>query len=322
MNSIKIFLVLFLFSVCFQTTRADWTKQSSNTLAWLYDIYFLDEQTGWIAGSGGTFLKTVDGGKTWTAEKKVTDDAIHQVYFTDERNGWLLCERNLYALGANSPSYLLKTDDGGISWQRVEFTDNLRKRVTKIFFTKKGTGLAIGEGGAFFTMTDEGKIWKRLPSPVRYLMLDGIFTDDAHGVVVGAGGAIFFTDDEGVTWIKATVFGDSDAKLNSIFFINQKNGWTAGTNGKIYQTINGGKIWREQKTNLTKDLTDVFFINTAEGWAVGDEGVILHTTTAGNVWTTVNVKDNHRLEKILFIGKKGFAVGFGGTILSYDRKQY
>ncbi len=150
MNLIKNFLVLFLFLALFQTARADWAKQNSNTLSWLYDIYFLNEQTGWIAGSGGTFLKTVDGGQTWTREKKITDDAIRQVYFADEQTGWLLCERSLYALGANSPSYLLKTNNGGASWQRVEFTDNQRKRVTKIIFTKKGAGLAIGESGAFF----------------------------------------------------------------------------------------------------------------------------------------------------------------------------
>ncbi len=56
----------------------------------------------------------------------------------------------------------------------------------------------------------------------------------------------------------------------------------------------------------------------AEGWTVGDEGTILHTTTAGNVWTLENSKVKHRLEKVFFVGKKGFAVGFGGTILVYD----
>lgn len=320
MKSVKIFIILFLFLVSLQTTaRAAWTKQNSNTLAWLYDVYFLGERNGWIAGSGGAFLKTDDGGKTWTKQKNFTSDAIRQVYFTDERNGWLLCERNLYALGANSPSYLLKTDDGGASWQRVEFADSQRKRVTKIFFAKSGAGFAIGENGAFFSMTgDDEKIWQRQPSPVRYLMFDGIFTDDAHGVIVGAGSSIFFTDDGGASWLKASVSGSANTKLNSVFFINQRNGWAVGTEGKVYQTVNGGKVWREQNTNLKKDLTDIFFTNTADGWAVGDEGTILRTATAGNIWTTVNSKDKHRLEKILFVGKKGFAVGFGGTILSYD----
>ncbi len=156
-----------------------------------------------------------------------------------------------------------------------------------------------------------------MPPPVRYLMLDGIFNDDSHGAIVGAGGTILFTEDAGLSWNESNISGDSNAKLNSVFFINQKTGWTVGTKGKIYQTFNGGKVWREQNSNTAKNLTDVFFCDTAQGWAVGEEGLILHTTTAGNIWTTIEPKVKHKLEKIFFTGKKGWAVGFGGTILSY-----
>jgi len=64
-------------------------------------------------------------------------------------------------------------------------------------------------------------------------------------------------------------------------------------------------------------LFDVFFKNATEGWAIGDEGTILHTQTGGNVWIAEETGVKHRLEKILFAGKKGFAAGFGGTILVY-----
>lgn len=310
-----------MFFVSFQTARAEWTKQNSNTFSWLQDVYFLNEQTGWIVGSSGAYLVTKDGGVTWKKEKNFTEDAIRQVYFTDASNGWLLCERDLYSLGANSPSYLLKTTDGGAYWERIEFTDNQRKRITKFFFAKNGLGFAIGEGGAFFAMQDDKKTWKRLPSPARYLMFDGTFTGDSHGVVVGAGGSILFTEDSGLSWNRASIFGEPNSKLNSVFFINQKNGWTVGAQGVILQTVNGGKIWRGQKSNVEKDLTDVFFNSPAEGWAVGDEGMILRTATAGNVWTTVQSNTKHRLERIFFVGRKGFAVGFGGTILAYDESE-
>ena len=318
MRTFKFFTIALLILLASQFAEAGWTKQKSNTLAWLRDIYFLNEKTGWIAGSSGVFFKTVDGGETWTKEKNFTDDAIRQVYFTNEQNGWLLCERDVFSLGANSPSYLLKTVDGGQNWERVEFKDRQTKRVARVLFAKNGDILAVGEGGAFFKISKDEKVWKQIPSPIRYLLLDGVFSDDAHGAIVGAGGSILFTEDAGVTWKNATIWEKSDAKLNSVFFINPKNGWTVGTSGKIFQTFNGGKIWREQKSNVNEDLTDIFFQNTAEGWAVGDGGTILHTTTAGNIWTTIDSKDTHKLERLAFVGKKGWAVGFGGTILFYD----
>lgn len=315
----KVFIVLLC--LCgFQIVNAGWIKQNSNTFAWLRDIYFLNEKTGWISGSGGTFLKTEDGGKSWSQTEKFTDDNILQIFFADSNNGFLLCERNVYSLGAKMPSYLLKTSDGGKNWERVEFAENGRGRITKFLFDAYGTGFAFGEAGTFYKLANTENDWKKMTSPTRYLLFDGVFNDQTNGVVVGAGGTILFTNDAGLSWNQANIFGDKTAKFNAVCFSGQKNGWTVGNSGKIFQTISGGKTWREQSSGVTKNLNDVFFINSAEGFAVGDDGIILHTTTAGNVWATENPKAAHKLEKVYFVGKKGFAVGFGGTVLTFDEK--
>ena len=309
----KILCLLWLL-ICFQTAQAGWVRQNVKTLAWLHDIYFFDENRGIVAGSGGTFLETTDGGKSWTKRKKFTEDKILQIHFADAFEGWLLCERNPFNRGKQSISYLLKTTDGGENWERVEFRDAGRVRVTKIFFNQKGKGFAVGESGAFFELKDDGA-WEKSPSPIRYLLLDGAFFDNAGGALVGAGGSAYFTEDAGASWTPANVFGSGAAKLNSVFFADRKNGWTVGAGGKIFQTASGGKTWREQNSRVTKDLFDVYFRNAAEGWAVGDEGVIVHTQTGGNVWVSEESGIKHKLEKIVFTGRKGFAVGFGGTIL-------
>ena len=320
MNLVKILAVLLLLlcGVSVQNARADWTKQKSNTLAWLRDVYFLNERVGWIVGSGGTFLATIDGGATWTQNNNFSRDNFRQVYFSDALNGWLLGENDAFAPGKDAPSYLLKTIDGGANWERVEINNPQRRRITKIFFTKHEAGVAVGENGAMFAVDDEKKEWKPQTSPVRYLLFDGVFNGERGGVVVGAGGSILFTEDSGQNWTKAAVFGAADAKLNAVFFINQRDGWTVGANGAIFQTFNGGKIWREQQSHVSADLKSVCFRSTADGWAVGNDATILHTTTAGNVWTRVATDARHNLEKVTFAGKKGWAVGFGGTILSYD----
>jgi photosystem II stability/assembly factor-like uncharacterized protein len=316
------FSKIFVFAICLlfiQTINANWIKQSSNTLAWLHDVYFFDESKGFIAGSSGTFLETKNGGKTWAKRKNFTEDTILQIAFLDNSNGWLLCERNIYNRGASSSSYLLKTNDGGENWEKIEFKDSGRARITKIFFNANGKGFAIGENGTLLELHNDGQTWKKSTSPIRFLLLDGFFTDEKKTLLFGGSGSILFSDDLGVTWNNANVFGEKPAKFNAAFFINQKNGWAVGTNGKIFQTVSGGKTWREQTSGISNGLNDVFFLNTAEGFAVGNDGTILHTKTAGNIWVSEKTNIKHRLEKILFVGNKGFAVGFGGTILSYDR---
>ncbi len=320
MSLMKNILTLLLFVACFQTAKADWVKQESNTLAWLHDIYFINENKGWAAGSDGTLLATADGGKTWKNTVDFTKDTFRQVYFSDENNGWLLCERNIYARGANASSYLLKTSDGGLSWDTTNFTGSGRERITRIFFNHNGLGLAIGEAGVIFVLQNDKKTWQKSVLPLRYLMLNGIFNGDSRGTIVGAGGTIIFTEDAGVSWNQAAVAGKSDVKLNSLFFINPKTGWTVGGDGKIYQTVNGGKFWRAQNSPVNTTLTDVFFNNTAEGWAIGDVGTVLHTFTAGNIWTSENIKSSRKLEKIFFIERQGWIVGFGGLILKYNEK--
>ena len=321
MNLIRPFLISFAVCLLFlQTASANWKKQASGTLAWLHSVYFIDEKKGWIVGSNGTFLTTDDGGENWRQAKKISDDNLRDVYFSDAQNGWLLCERDVYGGDGFSPSYLLKTADGGETWEKIKVSNQGREKVVRLFFTKNGNGFAVGEAGAIWQMTDEKNVWKRSILPVRFLMLDGAFADNLHGALVGGGGSTLFTDDGGLTWSSAAVDRTTAAtKLNSVFFVNKSVGWTVGGRGKILFTNNAGKLWHEQNSNVPTNLSDIFFINTAEGWVVGDDGVILHTTTAGNLWNADATSDRHKLEKIFFTGQKGFAVGFGGTILIYDR---
>lgn len=310
---------LILVLVCFFSVKADWKKVSVNSFAWFHSVYFVNQNKGWIVGSQGTYLYTNDGGATWRQKEKFTQDTIRDIYFSDEQNGWILCERDIYNVGTLSPSYLLKTTNGGKSWEKVNMQGDGKERLVKIFFSKDGFGRAVGEAGTFFAMQDDKNTWKKINLSVQFLLLDGSFFNQNNGLVVGGGGTAIFTEDGGNTWNKASFTNKSNSKLNAVFFINQNTGWAVGAEGKIFTTFNGGKLWHEQKSPIISDLFDVFFLNTVEGWAVGDNGILLHTTTAGNVWNPMQSTVKRKLERVFFNGQKGWAIGFGGTILTYDK---
>lgn len=311
------FIILSLIGILAQSANAEWVKQKSGTLAWLHSVYFVNQNRGWIVGSKGTYLETKDGGNTWTPKKGITQDNIRDIYFLDENTGWALCEQDIYG-DAVSPSYILKTTDGGIGWSNVDLEGEGSERIARLFFSKDGRGWAVGEAGTVYEMTDGGQSWKKLTLPVRYLMLDGNFSSSTQGLIVGGRGSSLYTEDGGQTWNFSSFSRKSETRLNSVFFTSAKTGWAVGAEGRIYTTINGGKFWREQNSNTKNDLLDVFFLNNAEGWAIGDNGTILYTKTAGNLWIELETNVAHKLEKIFFTGNKGWAVGFGGTIMRYD----
>ncbi|MEK7722878.1 MAG: YCF48-related protein, partial [Acidobacteriota bacterium] len=273
---------------------------------------------GWIVGSNGTFLETIDGGLTWNARIKFTQDTIRDIYFENENHGWALVEKDAFGSYGSSPSYILETFDSGINWKKVNLEGEGKEKLVKIFFSKDGFGRAVGEAGTFFAMQEDKSTWKKTSVPVRFLLLNGSFFNQNSGLVVGGGGTALYTEDGGNSWNTSSFTNKATSKLNSVFFTNPKVGWAVGAEGKIFTTVNGGKLWREQNSKITQDLFDVFFINTAEGWAIGNNGLILHTTTAGNIWTPIQNNVRHKLERIFFAGKVGWAVGFGGTVLKYE----
>lgn len=303
---------------------ASWNREQSGTLSWLHAVFFLDQNRGWAAGSRGTLLSTVDGGKSWQSRSASTRDQVRDIFFIDERNGWLVCEVSIYELKTNEQprAYLMHTIDGGENWTRVEIKGfEVDSTLVRAVFSRNGKGWAFGEAGAIFTTRDAGDTWSRLPSPTRHLLLGGVFIDDDRGWIVGAGATIIQTSDGGDTWYQSRLPQvEKTVRFTSASFIDNRVGWAVGSGGNIYQTNNGGRTWQQQQSGVDVDLFDVKFLDAREGWAVGAEGTIIHTVDGGIRWTSERPVTEHPLERVFFTDKAhGWAVGLGGVVLAYSR---
>jgi photosystem II stability/assembly factor-like uncharacterized protein len=313
---------LLLSAFCFQPSAysATWTRQTSGTMAWLHSVYFLDQNRGWVAGSNGVLLKTTDGGTTWNKVSTFTRDTLRDVYFADENHGWLLAERDLLKLQTNDEarSYLLKTNDGGITWQRVLVkTSDANVGLVRMAFADNQHGLLVGETGVVFATSDAGAHWLLQVSPTKHLLLGATFTDSTHAWLVGAGATIVKTSDGGATWLNASLREANEIRFNAASFATHNLGWAVGNAGQILTTVDGGRAWYAQRSNVDADLLDVKFVDAREGWATGSAGVLLHTTDAGTHWIVESSGTSHALQRLFFIDRNhGWAVGFGGAILT------
>ena len=185
--------------------------------------------------------------------------------------------------------------------------------------------------------------------------LNSISTSDvAHVIAVGDNGNMFRSTNGGTTWAKYTVAGfnlksvstfglnlwvaadngtvlsgtidnsvliphptGSVNTLNSVYFVDNFNGYTCGNNGTIYKTTNGGTIWTSASGTIpaTVNLNSIAFRSNTEGVVVGAAGKYFKTTNGGTSWTEIATGVTQDLNKVVY-GADGAAIaGNYGTLL-------
>ena len=218
----------------------------------LYNIYFVDENVGFIIGGRGTILKTEDGGKTWARKMAMSSAGVGRggnprgmranlmgIQMISETTGFI----------AGTENTILKTTDGGETW--VGSSERAR----------------VGE-----TRNNLEGIW---------------FVSPTTGWVIGSFGILLHTADGGENWEKRDPGFDNN--LFGIHFLDENTGWISGQEGLILHTTDGGATWNQQKTESYDDLHDITFVDAMVGWAVGGYNSILHTTDGGKTWAVSNI---------------------------------
>ena len=129
---IALTLTCALLAGCSSTEggfRLSWRAQHAHTSASLRGVSAVDADTCWASGSGGTFLRTTDGGEHWTSgfvpgAEELDFRAVHAF----DANTALL-------LSAGNPGEVWRTEDGGQHWTRTH-----RDTRQGVFFDALGFG--------------------------------------------------------------------------------------------------------------------------------------------------------------------------------------
>ncbi len=168
----------------------------------LFSVYFLDANTGWVAGSAGLILHTRDGGNSWEKQKSGSSQFdLQDIRFLNHQNGWIAGIK--YNDGWTG--VILRTDDGGNQW-KVQYS---MKKIgfTSLFFIDNRSGWAIAEAEQedgptwIFHTGDAGHTWKK--EKLGYVGdSNPIFLDKKRGVIDAEKGWIITTADGGKTWEK------------------------------------------------------------------------------------------------------------------------
>ena len=282
---------------------ASWTPQTSGVAARLRGVSAVSDTVAWASGSGGTVLRTLDGGKSWKAVP-VPDAAS-----LDFRDVDAFSESTAYILsiGNGETSRIYKTTDGGATWTLQLANKDPQVFLDAMSFWSESEGIAFSDSvdGRFviFMTTNGGKSWDRFPADKLPAALpnEGAYAASGSNVAVfgshvwvGTTAArVLHSSDRGRTWTvaKTPVATGGSAGIFSIAFRDALHGVVVGGD---YQketeaidnaavTTDGGKTWSLVKVSGFRSAV-AFKRGSKASWiAVGPRGTDV-SVDDGRTW--------------------------------------
>ncbi|MBL8183069.1 MAG: oxidoreductase, partial [Blastocatellia bacterium] len=121
----KAIVSLMIVCIAALVSSAQWIKQDVATTASFRGLSVVNEKVIWASGTGGTVIRTVDGGKKWDVIQ-VPDAAkldFRDIEAFDANTAYIL------SIGNGESSRIYKTTDGGKSWK-----EQFRNKNEKAFY--------------------------------------------------------------------------------------------------------------------------------------------------------------------------------------------
>ncbi len=241
----------------------------------LRDIYYTNENVGYMIGSIGRVFKTTDGGVNWVdmSNSSISGD-LTCVWFISPDTGYV---------GKTSGFGMYKTTDGGNIWSQN--FGYFPSTCYSMHFINDSVGWAGAYGNAIFRTTNGGQLWQQqqnpnLSSPIKAIA----FADSLKGIAISTY-YVYKTSNGGTTWSSTFTTGN----LNAADISSEGVAIIGNITGGIKQSMNYGSSFTEINPEAgTSAYRRIKFITNQIGWVAGDDGKILRTTNSGTDWTLLN----------------------------------
>ena len=292
----KNLLLLALFSLAFHNAQAQWQAftptmpdtvgafdlriaHGNDQVAWCVQMKYNVTPSAfeWLPMDNLVFSKTSDGGNTWTGGTipMGPEPYASNICPISANTAWAS------GLDLDFVNYVLRTDDGGVTWTR-QLEDKFAEAtsyVDFVHFWDANNGVAMGDPAVsdtdtipfyeIYTTTDGGTSWTRVPSSNIPLPIPGEFGSSGYYEVAGdyvwfgslesenfSSKRLYRSKDRGYHWeeLPATedlvgIFSFAD----SLHGINLKR--ISPNVVKVHYTTDGGDTWTERPSLFGADFT-------------------------------------------------------------------
>ena len=192
----------------------EWKLTPTGSTAQFRGLAAVSKDVAWVGGSGGTVLRTLDGGKSW---QNVSPAGAASLEFRDVE-AFDAQRAVVLSIGNGEDSRIYRTVDGGKTWAETFRNTDAAAFYDCFGFNDSRHGLALSDpvDGKFriAATSDGGKTWKVQPSAGMPAALPGEFAFAASGTCLVAGPG--------------------------------RTAWFASGGGdrpRVFRTVDGGKHW-------------------------------------------------------------------------------
>src|SRR4051812_33772570 len=240
------------------------------------DAIFTTTDAGIVFLNGtNTAFKTTDAGASWTPVPAVDPGAVTRMR--------AISPTAFYAFG---PDTLLRSSDGGVSWQ---------KRPGSAGSTITGIGCATDDicllstaaGDKLLRTQDGGASSTPVVASTAPIYASG-FANPNRAVALGAGGATVISDDSGKNY--APIGGD----IAGSFQFGLRLGPTPeialalGARGQLARSTDNGATWKAINVATSADMQDTSFTTADNGYALDQRGGLFRTANGGASWQPID----------------------------------
>ena len=252
------------------------------------DIYGVNAKKAYAMSAGNAeegaakIFKTIDGGANWKVVLHLTEKGV----FFDSMDFWNEKEGILIGDPIDEKPFILRTLDGGISWNRIDKNKLPSVLEGEASFAASGTGVATKSNGSawlntqsriFFT-PDKGETWQVYQTPFKQGQTSGIFGlhfwNERQGIAVGGDYKsdkekmenVAITDDAGKTW-EFLVAAQPDGLKESGWMLPDKSLLLVGTSGTslLDTKVTAWKVVDNESFHAISCFKDAC-------WAIGGKG--------------------------------------------------
>jgi len=247
----------------------------------LYDVFFTDSLTGWIAYSRSSLLFTETAGTLWEVQPIGISavGSFNRLWFSDDQTGWISANTGevAHTTDGGETWVLLKSADGGVN--DMDFAD--AEHGAQVYYNTEAIVFTVDGGNSWeieSLPTDESG-WETLGSNLTVGDQRGISWVPPNDIwVCGSYNGVMYSSDSGLTWELQSIPTEIQT-LFDICFLDSNTGYACGAtgifDGAVIKTENGGETWQSIGPVPCPRFSSLDFISPDSGVVVPQPDAIL-----------------------------------------------